>query len=493
MPAHACRQTRTRCRMTAEPPPLKSIASRPGYVWIVVATVCIGAFMGQLDASITQLVLPRLEVHFDSQVDAVSWVAVVYMLTVAAMLPVFGRLAEIFGRKLLYSGGFLIFVIGSALCGFAPSLEWMLAARVLQAIGSSLLAANSVAIIVSITGPHQRGRALGIQAAVQAVGMCAGPALGGIILSVADWRWVFWINVPVGIAGCLVSLLVLPQSDPPKKREGFDLTGALYLVPGLTLMMLGINQAGSWGLTSPAILGAAVVALVLLTAFVHHEIRAPAPLVTLSLFGDPRFSLGNIASFLAYAILFGLFFLMPFLFERIHHESPLRAGLLLTVIPIALAVLAPLSGGLSDRIGSRAICTLGMLIAAAGLAGLFWLLRQMGTDVLLVTAALGVVGIGLGLFVAPNNSAIMGVPGAAAHVGQAGAMMNVIRNIGSSTGIAVAAGVLAWRMQAHGGATHQATPDALLDAIRLVVGLFVLAALAAAGASALHKPAGSSP
>ncbi|MDO5640836.1 MAG: DHA2 family efflux MFS transporter permease subunit [Paracoccus sp. (in: a-proteobacteria)] len=473
--------------MIAEPAPLKSISSRRDYVWLIVATVCIGAFMGQLDASITQLVLPRLEVRFDSSVDAVSWIAIVYMITVAAMLPVFGRLAEMFGRKLLYAGGFLIFVIGSALCGLAPSLGWMLAARVLQAIGSSLLAANSVAIIVSATDPHQRGRALGIQAAVQAIGLCAGPTLGGIILSLADWRWVFWINVPVGLLGCVISLLVLPRTERPKERQRFDMAGALYLVPGLGMMMLGINQAGSWGLTSPAIMTAAALAVVLLVLFARHETRSDAPLVTLGLFRDPAFSLGNLAGALAYAILFGLFFVMPFLFERIHHETALRAGLSLTVIPIALAALAPFSGGLSDRIGSRTICTGGMLVCAAGLAGLYWLLRGQGSGTHAVTGAMAVVGIGLGLFVAPNNNAVMSGGGASAHVGQAGALLNLTRNLGSSLGIAMAAGVLSSQIAAHGGASHQAAPADLLAGVRMVIGLFVLVALTGAAASFLDR------
>ncbi|MFT0860992.1 MFS transporter [Ancylobacter sp. G4_0304] len=177
--------------MFREPEPLPAIAKRPSYVWIVVGTVCIGAFMGQLDASITQLVLPALEDSFGSSVDVVSWVAVIYLVTAAATLPVFGRLADLYGRKLLYTFGFLVFVLGSGLCGFATSLEALIAARALQSIGSAMLTANSVAIVVSIATHSNRGKALGIQAAMQAVGLCAGPTLGGLILSALDWRWVF--------------------------------------------------------------------------------------------------------------------------------------------------------------------------------------------------------------------------------------------------------------------------------------------------------------
>ena len=157
-------------------------------IWIIVATVCIGSFMGQLDASITQLVLPALERSFAVSIDEVSWVAVMFLLVVSVMLPVFGRLADIYGRKKLYVAGFLVFIAGSALCGFASDIGWLIAARALQAVGAAMLSANSVAIIVSIAGDRLRGRALGLQTAVQAVGLCAGPTGGGWIVDTLDWR-----------------------------------------------------------------------------------------------------------------------------------------------------------------------------------------------------------------------------------------------------------------------------------------------------------------
>src|SRR5262245_18647651 len=162
-------------------------------VWIIVATVCIGSFMGQLDASITQLVLPALEREFAVSVGLVSWVAVMFLLVVSVMLPICGRLADMHGRKKLYVAGFLVFIAGSALCGFASGIGWLIAARALQAIGAAMLSANSVAIIVSVAGDRLRGKALGIQTAVQAVGLCAGPTVGGWIVDVLDWRWVFWV------------------------------------------------------------------------------------------------------------------------------------------------------------------------------------------------------------------------------------------------------------------------------------------------------------
>lgn len=475
--------------MAREPQPLTALASRPSYIWMVVGTVCIGAFMGQLDASITQLVLPALEVAFDSSIDVVSWVAVIYLVTAAAMLPVFGRLADMFGRKLLYIFGFLVFVVGSGLCGFATSMEWLIAARGLQSIGSAMLTANSVAIVVSIADHSNRGKALGIQAAMQAVGLCAGPTLGGLILSELDWRWVFWINVPVGIIGFVIGWLVLPVTKLPEQRGHFDFIGAALLVPGLGGLMLAINQAGSWGITSPALLSSAVGAAALIALFIWREERTRDPLIPLALFRIGAFSLGNLASLCANSILFALFFLMPFAFERVFDQDVMAAGLYLTAIPIALAVLAPISGTLSDHIGYRTLCTGGMLVVAAGLVLLYVLLGDLSSGVVMVTVALAIIGIGQGLFMAPNNNAIMGSAGAA-EIGQAGGIMNVTRNLGTSVGIAMAAALLSWQLRSDivpHASTHLATPDDLREAIRLVIGVLAGFALIAAAAS-LARP-----
>ena len=208
-----------------EPPPARSIARLASYRWFVVGTVCIGAFMGQVDSSITQLVLPRLEVDFNARLSTVSWVAVAYLLTMAGFLPVFGRLADMFGRKLLYTGGFLLFVLGSTLCGFAPNLPALIAFRVLQAIGAALLSSNSVAIVVTAAGPDERGRALGVMAAAQAVGLSAGPALGGLVLDTLGWQWVFWINVPFGLAAAVIGWFVIPPTSGLAARRALRLDG----------------------------------------------------------------------------------------------------------------------------------------------------------------------------------------------------------------------------------------------------------------------------
>src|ERR1700754_1682884 len=299
---------------TDAPESLATPASRTVMIWIIVAIVCIGSFMGQLDASITQLVLPALERDFSASVGEVSWVAVIFLLAVSVVLPIFGRLADMYGRKKLYVAGFLAFIAGSALCGFSPGIGSLIAARALQAVGAAMLSANSVAIIVSVAGEKLRGKALGVQAAVQAIGLCAGPTVGGWIVDTLDWRWVFWVNVPFGLLGTILAWLLVPETSAGKPDSRFDTLGALLLVPALGALMLAINQVGSWGLTSPGVFGSAAAGILLMAALIVWERRSSDPLIPLGLVKKWSFACGNLVGLFAFVILFGLFFLMPFAF-----------------------------------------------------------------------------------------------------------------------------------------------------------------------------------
>jgi len=472
-----------------EPPPARAVANLSFYRWMVVGTVCIGAFMGQVDSSIAQLVLPKLEQDFGARLSTVSWVAVAYLLTMAAFLPIFGRLADMVGRKLLYTGGFLLFVVGSGMCGFAPNLPVLIGFRVLQAVGAALLASNSVAIVVTAAGPEERGRALGLQAAAQAVGLSAGPAIGGLLLDTLDWRWVFWVNVPFGLAGAVIGWFVIPPTESLPKDDRFDWKGALLLLPALTALMAVVNEAHVWGLSSPFLLTCLVAGVVLMLAFVWAERHATQPLVHLALFRNGAFAAGNAAGLMSYGMLFGLFLLMPFVFIRVYGDSALVAGLRLTIVPVMLGLMAPFSGALSDKLGPRLLAVAGMAIAAGGLLALYVTADGKAASLMPVMIALGAIGLGQGLFTSPNNNSIM----AAAPptlTGQAGGLMNVVRSCGMSIGIAAATALLSWRIETLSGVSGHTVgvpPAAVLGGAHAVVLLLAAFAVIAAVISLLHR------
>jgi len=371
----------------------------------------------------------------------------------------------------------------------------LIGARVFQAIGAGLLQANSVAIITAAAGPERRGRAIGLQGAAQAIGLSLGPALGGVLIQTLGWRWVFWINVPAGLLGAVLGWLVLPQTRGLRPRQHFDWGGAVLLGPALTALLLAVNEGRRWGWTSPPLLACAIGGLVLLAAFVWHERRTASPLIDLRLFSVPAFTTGNVAGLLSYGILFALFFLLPFDFERGYGHTPLAAGLLLTTVPLALGVVAPLSGRLSETVGARPLTVTGMALVAVALLALAVLLTGQSATLPLVIGALVVFGVGQGLFTAPNNSAIMGAA-PPERLGVAGGVLNVTRTLGTSLGVAIATVVFASRLSAlagHAIRTAQAPRAFVLVGVRYTLLLFAAVALVAAGISLVRGNVPSPP
>lgn len=438
--------------MAAEPPHSRLLTEprRPPWLrehprrhWFVVGTVCIGAFMGQLDASIVTVALPTLRREFHAGVGAVEWVALAYLLVLVSSVVAIGRVSDMVGRKLLYTYGFGVFVVGSALCGLAPSLPLLIGARMLQALGAAMLQANSVALIVEAMPRGMLGRAIGVQGAAQAVGLAVGPAVGGLLISLGGWRLIFWINVPIGMMGLLLGWFLLPRSRTLQPRRRFDWAGAALVTLAVAALLGGVSFGDSAGWTSATVLGALLGGLALAALFVLRERRAAAPMLDLALFRNAGFSAGIAAGLLSYLVLFGVLFVVPFYLETTLHLSAAEAGLRLTALPVALAVVAPLAGRLADRIGPRLVTAGGMLLAAAGLVALAAARRP--PDLLL--AELAVVGAGLGAFIPANNAAIMS---AAPRTGSgvAGGVLNMGRGLGTSLGVAVTGAAFAAGAQA---------------------------------------------
>jgi EmrB/QacA subfamily drug resistance transporter len=395
------------------PPRVRSSARAP---WFVVATVCIGAFMGQLDASIVTLALPHLAGELHASAGAVEWVALAYLLVLVAALPLVGRLADAVGRKLLYVYGFAVFTAGSALCGVAPTLGVLIAARVLQGVGAAMLQANSVALIAEALPRPLLARGLGVQGTAQALGLALGPAIGGVLLALGGWRLIFLVNIPAGLAGIALGWVLLPRSRSRRAIVRPDALGAalLTVAVGAPLAFLSL---GHWPLLLCGALAAAL--------FVGRERRARDPLIDLALFGDRALSRGLGAALVAFLVLFGAMFVVPYDLAA-HHVPAALIGLQVSVLPLAIAVAAPLSGRRAARRG-RLLTGGGMLAAGAGLA-----LAAAGP----LVAGLALTGLGIGAFTPVNNASVMGAspPG---HAGVVSGVLNMTRGIGTALGVAI--------------------------------------------------------
>ena len=429
-----------------EPPPLAFIARWSFYPWLIVGVTCIGAFVGQIDASIVQLALPTLATQFHATLESVSWVALGYLLAFAAFLPIFGRLCEMFGQKLLYIGGFVLFTLATALCGFAANLEWLVLFRILQGIGGALLGANSISVLVKAVGQARRARAMGVFAAAQAVGLSLGPAIGGVLLGAYGWRGIFLVTVPFGALAILLGWVTLPVTGDLSGEQVFDWWGALLLAPALVALVFTLNQVSALGLSSPLLLACLFAFLLLMILLIRRERSFAFPLVDLSLFSTPAFFLGAAGVLLGYALLYGMFFLISFALVRGYHVPPVLAGLRLAAIPVAIGVVAPFSGALADRLGPHLIKVTGMALSLAALVVLAVLAPgpRIGLDPGL--ALLALFGAGLGIFIAPNNSATMNAAPRNLS-GEAGGMLNLMRSLGTSLGVASASSMLSWRFR----------------------------------------------
>jgi EmrB/QacA subfamily drug resistance transporter len=403
--------------------------------WLVLAAVGAGTFMSALDGSVVNTTLPLITQNFQADIATTEWVVTVYLLVLSGLLLSFGRLGDLHGHKRVYVAGFGIFLISSWLCGMAVSIPMLIVFRGVQALGAAMIASNSPAILTKSFPARQRGQALGLQATMTYLGLTVGPSLGGWLADLFSWRSIFYINIPVSLVAIYLSLRYISSEHPAGRSERFDLAGAAVFMAGLIALLFGLNQGHALGWTSPVILMSLLAALILLIIFVFMELRLPAPMLDLSLFKHPVFSGATISAVLNYICIYILIFLMPFYLTRGRELSLTQTGLLLTAMPLVMAVIAPISGALSDRIGPRWPTIIGMLFLAIGLYLLSGLSLQ--TPPLQIALYLGIAGLGTGIFISPNTSALLGAA-PRGRQGIASGILATARNFGMVLGVGLA-------------------------------------------------------
>jgi EmrB/QacA subfamily drug resistance transporter len=406
--------------------------------WVVLVLAGIGAFMTTLDGSIVNISLPAIAHSFGVSLSgSVEWIIIGYLVAIAAVLLTFGRLADMLGRKPIWLAGLVVFTLGSAICGAAPTLGVLIAARLFQGLGAALIFAVNIAMITGVFPARDRGKALGMNSIVVALGISAGPTIGGIITQYLSWHWIFYINVPIGILLFIASRRLLTERMHWGQGK-FDPLGATLLGIGLAAVTLGLSFGQEWGWTSLRLLIALIIGAGALYVGVLVERRVQDPVVDLALLTNRVFASANISFDLAMLALFAPGFLLPFYFEQLRGFSAVQAGLLLTPLSLAITVFAPISGTLADRLGSRWLAPLGLTIACIGLILLSQLNEKSSTwDIIW---RLAFTGIGQGIFTAPNTRTMMGAA-PRSQQGAASGLLATGRVIGQSLSIALTGAV----------------------------------------------------
>ena len=406
--------------------------------WLVLATLAFGTFMATLDSSIVNIALPTIRRELDAG-DSVEWVVLSYLLTTTSTLLIMGKLSDWLGRRSMYITGFIIFVLGSLLCGLSWNIVSLVAFRIVQGLGASMIFAIAPAIISDTFTAKERGQALGLMGAVVAAGASTGPVAGGLLLGKFGWASIFFVNVPIGLVAIWRASVVLPPS-PKQPRQRFDLVGAGLFLVGVTTLLTGLDfgPEPDYGWSHPLVVGLLSSGFVLLGLFFFWESRIRLPMLDLSLFRIRPYTMAILASWLGFVAAGGNLFIIPFFLQQLLGFTPQTAGLVLLSGPLTLSVIAPIGGYLSSRVSTRWLASTGLLLAAIGYFSFSFLRADWVWQDVVWRSSL--VSFGFALFQSPNSSSALN----AAPVSQRGVASSVIafmRNMGLVVGIALAAAI----------------------------------------------------
>jgi EmrB/QacA subfamily drug resistance transporter len=407
-------------------------ADHDSYKWWALSCTSLGMLLATINSGTLIIALPDLERSLHTSLLELVWVILVYLIAATVLVLTAGRLSDQFGRKRAYIGGFALFALASLGAGFAGSGTQLILWRILQGIGASFLFANAAAIVTDAFPREQLGLAMGTNTMVAAIGLVIGPVLGGALVAIS-WPWVFWFNVPLGLAGSLWAWLVLHELAGRAEDRSIDVAGTVTFLIGLTGLVLGISKGGISGWNSPLVIGGLIAAAVLLPLFVVIERHARAPMLDLSIFSNRLFSAAAAAAFINGLARFALMFVFVFYFQGVQGDSPILAGLKLAPLALGMLISSPLAGIWADRRGSRGMAVLGMLVTALGLS----LMTTLGRDTSYLASGtfLFIVGIGSGMFNSPNTAAMMGVVAPRRRGIAAGARV-LVQNTGAVISIA---------------------------------------------------------
>jgi EmrB/QacA subfamily drug resistance transporter len=413
-------------------------AGHEHYKWWALSCTSLGMLLAATNSGTLIIALPDLERSLHASLLALVWVILAYLIAATVLVLMAGRLSDLFGRKQAYIGGFLLFSFASLGAGFSSGATVLIIWRVLQGVGSAFLFANAAALVTDAFPREELGLAMGTNTMVAAIGLAIGPVLGGALVDIS-WHWVFWFNVPFGLAGALWGRLILRELSSPERASSYDVLGNVTFVVGLTGLVLGVSRGGISGWNDSIVIVGLAAAAVLLPLWVMIERRSRAPMLDLSLFQNRLFAAATAAAFINGLARFALMFVFVFYFQGAQGDSPITAGVKLIPLALGMLVSSPLAGIYADRHGSRALAAIGMLVSAVGLAAMTTL--QVHSPYWQSTLWLAIVGVGSGMFNSPNTAAMMGtVP--AHRRGIAAGARTLLQNTGAVLSIALVLAII---------------------------------------------------
>ncbi|MBM3945143.1 MAG: MFS transporter, partial [SAR202 cluster bacterium] len=418
--------------------------------------------------------VPRIATHFNATIPDVQWIVLAYLLTVGTLLLPIGRLSDMIGHRKVYLAGVTVFALGGLLSGFSQSVLMLVLLKVMQGAGAAMIQATGLPIITSAFPSSQRGRAIGAFVGVLALGAIFGPVVGGGVVTVLDWRWFFFMSVPIGLVSVVAALRVLGTTSPlthggqaMTSAGRFDWMGAGMATGALTLLLLIVTQGNNLGWLSPLVIGGFIAVAVLATAFVIWELRCAHPLMPMALFKNRTFQIGQAAMFFTVLGNSVLFFLIPFYLQDVLGLSPVLSGTVIAAVPLAFITAGPLVGTLSDRWGWRRFVPFGLAFACIALV----LLSRVTLDspLALVVASLALMGLGLGFIFSPSQNAVYGTV-EPDRQGVVTAFINMARNTGQLSSIAVGTAIVTATM---GSLGYEASLDVVKEGDLNVAGAFI--------------------
>ena len=449
-----------------------TIASSRSGRWILLS-VCIGQVIVGLDLRAMTVALPTLTTVFHTEFTTIQWTILVYDLILIGLIITMGRLGDLFGRRRFYSLGFLVFMIAAALCGVAQSTGQLIFFRAVQAIGGSIIAANGRAIVSVSLPAQERGRALGLTSTAFHIGFLTGPSLGGFLIDTIGWRWIFYINLPFSLWGAYLAWKVIPETRA-KEKFAVDYLGAALLLIANGFFIYAIDQLPRVGWRHPAFFISLFLSIVFLFFLLRTEARAKTPILMLSMFRERLFSAGVASLFLIAGTLSAINFLLPFFLQYLLGYSASQVGWIIVADSVVIMIMAPIAGALSDRLGSRLLCTVGCAIVA--LAQLFLATLDLDSTLPRIMVPLVIWGIGWALFNAPNQSSILSAV-SPEKIGAAAGMIATTARAGGAMGVALSATLFGHLVAAAGFSSSQigepeywrASPATFMDAFSTTI------------------------